>query len=48
MCQFGPDGSYTCKNSTIICILLALLVPFWPVSLPLFLLIAYKTYRDPL
>lgn len=41
------DGRCTCKNSTIMCVILALLVPFWPISCPLFLLLAYKTYKDP-
>lgn len=41
------NGMNTCKTSTMICVLLALLVPLWPVSFPLFMLVAWKTYKDP-
>lgn len=43
----NSDGRSTCKNSTLMCIILALFVPLWPISCPLFLLLAYKTYKDP-
>lgn len=36
----------TIKFSTIVLILLGLFVPFWPVSLPGFWYLAYKSYRD--
>jgi hypothetical protein len=35
----------TVKSETIIFIVLALLVPLWPISLPIFGWLAYKSYK---
>jgi hypothetical protein len=35
----------TVKGETIIFIVLALLVPLWPISLPIFGWLAYKSYK---
>jgi hypothetical protein len=36
----------TVKGETIILIILALLVPLWPISLPLFGWLAYRSYKS--
>lgn len=35
----------TIKFSTVIYILLGLIIPIWPITLPLFWWMAYKSYR---
>lgn len=44
--SMGFQRSYTFKFSTIILIILGLLTPCWPVTLPLFWVMAYITYRN--
>jgi hypothetical protein len=39
------SGENTVKVTTIIFIVLGLFVPCWPISLPLFFYLAYRTYR---
>lgn len=42
-----PHGEVanTLKPSTIIFIILALILPLWPITLPLFLWLAHKSYK---
>ncbi len=42
-----PDGRNTMKVATVVCIILAVIVPFWPISAPLFLYLANKSFKDP-
>lgn len=41
------SGCNTFKTSTGLFILLAMIVPLWPISFPGFMLLAWKTYKDP-
>lgn len=44
--SMGFQRLYTFKFSTIILIIVGLLTPCWPVTLPLFWVMAYITYRN--
>ena len=41
----AEDGSF--KFSTVIFLILGLIVPLWPISLPLFWYLAYQSYKKP-
>lgn len=40
-----PKQANTIDFKTIIFVILGLILPFWPVSLPLFWFLAYRAYR---
>ncbi len=42
----GGGGGRKCTTVTLICIVLALLVPLWPISAPLFLFLAWRSTKS--
>lgn len=41
------DKTNTFKFTTVILIILGLITPLWPISLPLFWFLAYRSYKSP-